>query len=262
MQAEKADGIGHTELLAAAKEVGLDQGAIERALTELERERGDSEVRDALAQRRRKRWTRSFLTFAVVVGAFMAMHFAGFFGAWVYWMAFGWGLAVALSALNAFGEPSEREVKREQRRRRRQEERRARAASRRKRRLMREQQAGQLDGARARRSKAAGELERAVEEGVGLLLKVAADGLRDASGWVEPKARRKASAEENAFDAFVRAKREHAAGQTSSGDPSGPPQVRVESGAASPASASPSGASEEAAGTGRATERQRRADRT
>ena len=190
-QVEEEDGYGREELVAAAREVGLDDDAIDRAVAELDGERHEGALRERMHAAAREKWLRSFATYIIIAGGFLGAHAFGLVGQWVYWMAFGWGLAVALRAITAWRGPTEEAVEKEQLRQNRKARRKAQAEARaqarrdakaRKRAHKRGRRQARVDKAErhARRDRAAGHLEAVIEEGVTLLLAAAAQKLREA----------------------------------------------------------------------------------
>jgi serine/threonine-protein kinase len=141
----------HDELVAAAREIGVDDEALDQALSELEDEADDaaeSEPSEATAallpgqpgwwneERRREAYKliRHLLVFAVVNTAMWLVFHAG----WIRWMLFGWGMGLALHAVNVVM-PKRDEDKKKKRRQREgeQKEKRARRAERRRERQQR-----------------------------------------------------------------------------------------------------------------------------
>ena len=218
-QAADGDGFAHDELIAAAHEVGLDDDAIDRAVRELEHDRTEASIRDRVAKRKRERWLRHLFTYLVVAGGFLGMHALGYVGVWAIWMAFGWGMGVALQTFSTLRGPTEEEVEKERKKLNRKARRAARAKARaeakrrkaeaRARRSQRKQQRGQIED----------ELERVIEDGVSLLLSAAAKKLREATERAEPAPPR------TDFERFVRAKKE---GRSTDAYAKERPRVRVE----------------------------------
>lgn len=200
-QVEEGDGYGHDELIAAAREVGLDDDAIDKAVTEIEDERGEAAIYERLKKKQREAWQRHFVTYLVVAGGFLGMHALGFFGVWTIMMAFGWGMGMALHTFSAFRGPTEEDVAKERKKLNRKARRTAAAIARRDAKR-RKAEAKAAKRARQGRNREAGdEIERAIEEGVTLLLSAAANKLREAAARsLEPPAPRPPETE---FERYV-----------------------------------------------------------
>lgn len=224
-QAERADGFGHDELVAAAREVGLDEDAVERAIDEISRERGYERIRESLKRRRRERWLRHLVAYLAVVGGLLGLHALALVGAWVFWVAFGWGIGLALDTYGKLRAPTEEEVEREARRIARRERRRRKAQERReaKRRRAEERamRAKQRHHHHHPRSEASEQLERVIDEGVALLLKVAAKKIREVTEQMEHGQR----APDTEFGRYVERRRQREQGAP---EPARGPRVRVE----------------------------------
>jgi hypothetical protein len=186
-QTAAGDGFGHDELVAAAREVGLDEDAVERAIAELSDERSEQQIRDGIRRRRRERWLRHLITYLAVVGGLLGLHAMaiGGVGTWVFWVAFGWGIGLVLDTYNKLRAPTDEEVDRERRRLNRHERRRARAEARREAKRRRAEERTQRRARGERRSQTSEQLERVIDEGVSLLLGAAAKKIREAAEQME-----------------------------------------------------------------------------
>jgi hypothetical protein len=225
-QVEAGDKLGHEELVAAAMEVGLDEDAVERAIAELGDERSDAQIRASLKSRRRHRWLRHLVLYLTVAGGLLGLHALALTGAWVYWLAFGWGIPIALGAFNGLRDTTDEEVAGERKRMNRKERRRAEAEARRESKRRREEEKAQerarREQRRHKRSRAEDELEHVIEEGVGLLLAAAARKLREAAEENRPK---------TDFDRYVARKKAEARGEPAKreeAEPRAHARVRVE----------------------------------
>ncbi|MGF1467695.1 MAG: 2TM domain-containing protein [Sandaracinaceae bacterium] len=181
-ESERSDGVGHDDLVEAAREVGLDEGAVNRAGAHVREEQGAEVLRQAVAARRRAKWLRHLVIYLAVVGGFLGLHLLGLVGAWVWWMAFGWGIGLALDTHAKLSPPSDKHVRREARRRARRRRREAqarRAEAERKARLRAQAER------EARRKKVGEDLERVIEEGVEVLLGAAANKLKSAKSTLD-----------------------------------------------------------------------------
>jgi len=197
-QQEGADAIRYEDLVAAAREVGIDAQSVEEVARKVEAERGaiakkvddDAVVLHELSERRH-RARRSLLTYTIVTAFLVALDWMTPGGPWAQYVALIWGLFVALGFGRAMLAPSQadrqriltREAKRRAKRER--EERRSRAAREMKERLQAQQEAIRRELAdREKRGRELGaasrEFERSVEEGVTALLNVLARNIADA----------------------------------------------------------------------------------
>lgn len=183
-QQKDTSGISHDDLVAAAKEVGIERADVEAAVAELRGSKAPAGQGDARAatpvdpdaalylrdrQSRRARFARHFATYVVVNAALAGMNFLTGGTWWVLWVILGWGIGLGLQGLSAFlpDDPQRKENRmRRLRRRRDREERRDHDRARRRQRLTRNKE----------RSR---EFEAAVQEGLGLLMKAAAHKIED-----------------------------------------------------------------------------------
>lgn len=220
-QAETGDGFGHDELVAAAREVGLDEDAVERAIDEISHERGRGRIRADLKRRRLRKWVRHLVTYLAVVGGLLGLHALALVGTWVFWVAFGWGIGLALDTYGKLSSPTDEEVEREAERINRKERRRRKAEERREARRRRVEERARRAERRGQRSEAGEQLERVIEEGVTLLLGAAAKKIREATEQMEREHR----APDTEFGRYVARKRAE-----QGGEPPRPerPRVRVE----------------------------------
>lgn len=224
-QAAKADGFGHDELMAAAREVGLDEDDVERAIAELAHERSLDDVRTSMVKRRREKWLRHLVTYLVVVGGLLGMHALTLAGSWVFWVAFGWGIGIALDTYKTLRGPTEEEVSRERDRLNRKERRKRAAEARREAKRRRLEELRTRRERKRARSEASEQLERVIEEGVTLLLGVAARKLREATEQME----RSGKVPDTDFGRYVARKQAEANGKAwSQPAPRGEPRVRVD----------------------------------
>ncbi len=274
-QQSGADAIRYEDLVAAAREVGIDPGSVAEVARKVEAERvavarkadDDAVVRHELSERRH-RARRSLLTYTIVCAFLVALDWMTPGGPWAQWVALIWGLFVALGLGRALLEPSvrdrERILRREQKRRakREREERRARAAEEWKSRLSAQQEAirnelrQQEEKRRLRErekreanrelERASREFERAVEDGVTQLLTVLARRIGEAA--------RDDAGPRGDFGDFVRREKQRASGVPAEGQG---PRVRVAEPGREPAPA-PSVADDESEEQRRARERRAR----
>ncbi|MBX3275148.1 MAG: 2TM domain-containing protein [Sandaracinaceae bacterium] len=198
-QAGEADGYGHDELVAAAREVGLSDAQIERAVGELEEQRGETALRARVVRRQRERWVRHLATYVVVIGGVLGLHALGLIGPVAIWAAFVWGMGLALHTFSTLRGPSEQAYAKERKRQNRKERRAAAARA-------REEARRRIEEAARARKGTGDELERVIEEGVTLLLGMAAKKLREANQEMS-----RPPPPPTAFDEFVTAKKTGAA---------------------------------------------------
>ena len=248
-----ADAIRYEDLVAAAREVGIDPSSVAEVAQKVEAERHlvarkadeDEIVRHELSERRH-RARRGLLTYSIVTAFLVALDFMTPGGPWAQWVALIWGLFVALRMGRAMLEPSrserERIIGRETKRRvkKAREEQRRRAAEEWKQRLHAQQEAirrelaqqeeRRRDRAREQRQsnreleRASREFEHAVEEGVTQLLTALAKRIGEAARDELPKGE---------FGDFVRRERQRASGVPVERPA---PRVRVEPPAPTPPS--------------------------
>lgn len=165
------EGTSHEDLLAAAREVGIDPSSVEAAAADLAKETAPADAPKALAKRGEKwpRFLRALVSFAAPTGFLLLLHqLTGDFG-WARWVAFGLGLGFVLKSIKIFFPTDEdaaedvrgamRKAAREERRARRRAQKEARRQTER-------------------------EFEEAVEAGVHALLGIAAKKIREN---LEPK---------------------------------------------------------------------------
>lgn len=184
-QLEGEDGFAHDELIAAAREVGLGEDAIERAVHEIESERGDEAIIARLQRKSRDGWLRHLTTYLVIAGGFLGMHALGYVGVWAIWMAFGWGMGMALHTFGVVRGPTEERVAKEKSRLNRAARRKAMAEARREAKQRKAEEISRRGAGRSRHKGAGDELERVIEEGVTLLLTAAAKKLQRATAPIE-----------------------------------------------------------------------------
>jgi hypothetical protein len=159
---DRRDQTTHEDLVAAAREVGIDTAAVEAAAAEIEREK----VAPPTAIVPRAPWPRflrSLATYAIVNSFLFAIDLMTGPGFWVQWVLIGWGIGLAFRAAKLFF-PTEEDLEKEK-------ERAAKRAERKERRLRRKV-------TRAERREREREFEEAVEAGVHALLGAAAKRIK------------------------------------------------------------------------------------
>jgi hypothetical protein len=176
---QAAEGINHDDLVAAAREVGIPESALEAAASQL----GEHQVvldRVALLRRQKRRaFARHVLTFLLVNGGiFLFDSFDG--GPWFFhYVMLVWGVILLLFGIRQLApeeaglvRKAERELERERRRAARQRPR-----------------AGRAPGIGTQLPGAAREFESAVQDGVSALMTAAAKAIRDYSPGPKPRYR-------------------------------------------------------------------------
>lgn len=188
-QRDDSTKLSHDDLVAAAGEIGIDPKDVEAAIAEVRaaakpaaasapaKERPAPRVADddeeddetLLAddvRGRRARFVRHFISFLVVNAAMAGMNLLTGPPWWFLWIVLGWGIGVAMQAARAFIPDDPQRQKQRLRRLRRRRDRELRR-----------------DRAHARRTRGherKKDFERAVQEGVGLLLSTAARKIAEA----------------------------------------------------------------------------------
>lgn len=220
-QQTAGEGFGREELVAAAREMGLDEAALDHAAREVEKERSEEALRLAVQRKKRERWLRHLVSYLVIAGGLLGMHLAGMAGVWVIWMAFIWGSFLALHTFGTLRGPSEEEIGKARRRRDRRARRAAKARARAERRRQRAEARRDHQRRAARKSEVGEELERVIEDGVSLLLGVAAQKLREANAQLERGER-----PQGPFGRYVAQKKAEERGETPPFGAEGPVQER------------------------------------
>jgi hypothetical protein len=157
-----AGGLGHDDLMAAAREVGIAPEAVEAAITELEAEGELKQELAKLERERRRDLASNFATWAIVNAGLFGIDWATGGGWWFYWPLGTWGIFLLLRLKSEiFSNPASD---------RRTAERRIEL---RRRQLEREQAEARRRSERAKRQDLSG-LEGVIERGVEELLGAAA----------------------------------------------------------------------------------------
>lgn len=201
-QVADGEGYGHDELIAAAREVGLSDHQIDKAVREIEGERSAEAIYERVKKRQRERWLRHLVTYVVVIGGLLGLHALGLVGAVAIWAAFLWGMPLALHTFSTLRGPSDEAVERERKKLNRKARRKAAAIARAEARKQKEAERAARRARKAAGQEAGDEIERVIEEGVTLLLNMAAQKLREANEQMSQPPR-----PPTAFDDFVAAKK-------------------------------------------------------
>jgi hypothetical protein len=166
---QAADGISHDDLVAAAREVGIPEGAIEAAASQLGEHRSVKERVELLRQQKRRAFVRHLLSYLIANGGvFLFDYFDG--GPWFFqYVLIVWGILLLLLGIRQLAPEeaglvrrAEREVEKEKRKAERQRRR-----------------TGQAPGHPGGMKGATREFEQAVQEGASALLGAAARAIRD-----------------------------------------------------------------------------------
>lgn len=164
---QTGDGISHDDLVAAAREVGIPEGAVEQAASQLGEHRLIKDRVEIIRRQKRRGFGKHLLSYLIAnSGIFLFDYFDG--GPWFFhYMLILWGIILLLFGIRQLAPEeaglvrrAERELEKEQRKLERQRRRSAREAG-----------APVAPGA-------AKEFERAVQEGVNALLGAAARTIR------------------------------------------------------------------------------------
>lgn len=167
---QAADGISHDDLVAAAREVGIPEGAIEAAASQLGEHRSVKERVELLRQQKRRAFIRHLLSYLIANGGiFLFDYFDG--GPWFFqYVLIVWGIFLLLLGIRQLAPEeaglvrrAEREIEKERRKAERQRRRAGHAPG------------GHPEGMRG----ATREFEQAVQEGASALLGAAARAIRD-----------------------------------------------------------------------------------
>lgn len=198
---EAEDAVRHEDLVAAAREVGIDPSAIDDALAELGEQKSAEDAEKRWRSQARQRFVSHFSTYLIVMTFLGALNYLVTPAVmWALWVALGWGLGVAFSARRALLRPSPEQIEKMLAR---EEKKAARKAKREARRRASEEwqrrwreladEARRASEMRARRGsvleKTEREIDRAIEEGVTALVtalgKRAASAAKTIAGEVE-----------------------------------------------------------------------------
>lgn len=175
------EGVAHDELVAVAAEIGVSREALEAAASELERGRGDEELRKRILAQRKAGFFAHLYAYLGVNAFLFLINVLTTPGIW--WFAFpllGWGLGLFFHVRAALSsEVSEHTLARER-------ERSERSARRLERKREGERRQAERRARKERIEKGAAELGAAVEEGVGVLLSKVAEEIRKTSDRVAP----------------------------------------------------------------------------
>lgn len=100
---KSSQGLRHEELLAAAREVGLSDATVEKAIEEMTLARAADEARAVIIQRRRRGFTNHLIPFLAVNTFLFLLNWI--FSPWIWWAVIPllfWGLGLFFHAWAAF----------------------------------------------------------------------------------------------------------------------------------------------------------------
>jgi hypothetical protein len=185
---QSADGINHDDLVAAAREVGIPESAIEAAAGQLGEHRLVKDRVEQLRRQKRRGFGRHLSSYLIANGGiFLFDYFDG--GPWFFqYVLIVWGIILLLFGIRQLA-PEEASLVRKAERELEKERRRAERERRRSARLT-----GHPGGAPG----AAKEFEQAVQEGASALLAAAARAIRDFTPATKPRYRADDSPEDEA----------------------------------------------------------------
>jgi hypothetical protein len=106
------DAVRHDDLVAAAREVGIDESAIDHVVEELGGEQETASLVARHVRDERARFWRRFSTFAIVAAFLGAVDVLTPGGPWIQWVLLVWGFFLAFFARRAFLPPSEAKIER------------------------------------------------------------------------------------------------------------------------------------------------------
>lgn len=155
-----ADGISHDDLVAAAREVGIPDSAIESAAVEVSAQQHLSERADQIRRRRRIAFMRHLLIYLLVNGGIFFVDRADGGAFWFQYPLVIWGIILAVIGIAQLAPDRQSLLRRAERE------------------LVKERRKAQRQSVRTARKEGAKEFEAAVQEGVSSLLSVAARTIR------------------------------------------------------------------------------------
>ncbi|MCB0711556.1 MAG: 2TM domain-containing protein [Ignavibacteriae bacterium] len=103
--------ITHDELLETARELDIDQKALEEAITDYEQTYLLEDARKRWKIRRKAKFFEHFRAYLIVNAVLAAIDLVTSGGTWFFWPLFGWGIGLAFDAAEAFY-PKDRDVER------------------------------------------------------------------------------------------------------------------------------------------------------
>lgn len=206
--------LSRAELVDAAREAGIDEGAVHAAADEVEtgvaaeRIPTEDEAVAAWQARHRRQFNTHLLTWLVVCTGLLVINLLAGGALWFQWPLAGWGIAVALQAVGTFRSATPEQITRVKERHRKKTQEARKRIEKQQRKLETEQRSAMQQRAkeqrrldRARRQDAAALFEVAVEEGVAALMQVATRTLTKVS-----QRSRNAERKETDFDRYVAAR--------------------------------------------------------
>jgi len=108
--ASQSDELEHDELVAAAREAGLDPAAVEAAAAEVHAGRSSHDAGRELRAKKRKGFLSHLSAYLIVNVALVLMSVLVTGRPWSAAVAIGWGIGLAFHLLSAFREPTKDEI--------------------------------------------------------------------------------------------------------------------------------------------------------
>lgn len=108
--AAQSDDLEHDELVAAAREAGLDPAAVEAAAAEVHAGRSREDAGRELREKKRKGFLSHLSAYLIVNVALVLMSLLVTGRPWSAAVAIGWGIGLAFHLLSAFREPTKDEI--------------------------------------------------------------------------------------------------------------------------------------------------------
>ncbi len=108
-------GITHDDLMATARELGIDDRDLQEAIQEHEETWALEDARQRWKEQRKRKFFEHLRTYLIVNAALAILDLLFTGGSWFFWPLFGWGIGLAMDASEAF-RPKEKDVERGARR--------------------------------------------------------------------------------------------------------------------------------------------------
>jgi hypothetical protein len=104
------DELDHDDLVAAAREAGIDPAAVEAAAGEVQADRAHEDVGRELRAKKRQGFLSHLSAYVIVNVALVLMSLFVTGRPWSAMVAIGWGIGLAFHLLSAFREPTREEI--------------------------------------------------------------------------------------------------------------------------------------------------------
>lgn len=105
----QGDGITHKDLLETARELEIDDQSLEDAIREYEETWALQDARERWKKRRKQKFFEHLRSYLVINAFLVALDMIFTGGTWFFWPLLGWGLGLALDAMEAFN-PKEKDI--------------------------------------------------------------------------------------------------------------------------------------------------------